>query len=302
MQLRAFIELFIASIIWGFGFTASIWALNSIDPISMSVVRFAVAFVAGLIFYGLFRLATHQKEKINHRSHLYYSILPGFFLAMTIGLQTWGLELTSATNSGFITTLYVVLVPLIQKFFFKRKIQRLHFLWVFIALLGTALMIQFHLSSFNNGDILTFVCAIFAAFHIIWIGRVQVHIQSAFLFNCYQSLWAAFGSLLLWPTYGSLYLKPFGTLSIIGLLAVTFGSTLLAFALQVRAQKVLTPSVSSMIYLLESPFAALFAVILLNEVISPLQLVGGVLIFFSAVGATITEQAKASLRKADQWA
>ena len=111
----------------------------------------------------------------------------------------------------------------------------IHGLWVVLALVGTALMIQFEMGDFNIGDILTFVCAIFAALQIIWIGRIQNKIQSAFLFNAYQSLWSALSALLLVPFYGALYIRAFDNLAIFGMLSVTLGSTLLAFALQVRA-------------------------------------------------------------------
>ncbi|MCB0351592.1 MAG: DMT family transporter [Bdellovibrionales bacterium] len=299
---QAFSELFLAAVIWGFGFTATVWALKSIDPISLTVVRFSAAFIIGIILYKVYQILTPHAPAVSHRTHFIYSMLPGFFLSMTLAFQTWGLELTTATNSGFITTLYVVLVPLFQKIFFKRKIPMIHGLWVVLALVGTALMIQFEMGDFNIGDILTFVCAIFAALQIIWIGRIQNKIQSAFLFNAYQSLWSALSALLLVPFYGALYIRAFDNLAIFGMLSVTLGSTLLAFALQVRAQKILTPSVASMIYLMESPFAAIFAVLLLKEVISPLQLGGGILIFVSAIGATINERARASSQKADPLA
>jgi drug/metabolite transporter (DMT)-like permease len=79
-------------------------------------------------------------------------------------------------------------------------------------------------------------------------------------------------------------------LAIIGLLSLTFGSTLIAFALQVRAQRVLSPSIASLIFLLESPFALIFAIYFLNESMTDLQATGALLIFFSAVGATLAER------------
>lgn len=287
---RAIADLLFAAVIWGFGFTASIWALKSIDTISMSLIRFGLAFIIGLAIFKLVQMISKKTISYNHFAHFKYSLIPGFLLSMTLGFQTWGLEITTATNSGFITTLYVVLVPIFQKIFLGKKVFPIHALWVGLALLGTALMIQLQFNNLNKGDFLTLICAVFAALHIIWIGRVQNTIESAFLFNCYQCFWAALCTLLLIPLYdGELYIRTFDNQALFAMFSLTIGSTLLAFALQIRAQKVLSPSLASVLYLLESPFAAIFAFFLLSEVMSPMRLLGGALIFLSAIGATLTE-------------
>jgi drug/metabolite transporter (DMT)-like permease len=282
-------ELLLAATIWGFGFVATIWALQSVDPISMSLIRFGIAFIAGMIGFLIWQ-KTQNNYEATHRAHLILSAGPGIFLSLTIGLQTWGLQFTTATNSGFITTLYVVIVPFLDAVLLKRRVPMIHLLWVAFAILGTALMIQLHLDTFNTGDALTLGCAFAAAIQITWIGRIHHQIQSPFLFNIYQSLWAAAGTIVLWPFYGGLYWHAPDNKALIGLFSLTIGSTLLAFALQVRAQKIVSPSLASILFLLESPFAAYFAFLLLYEKITTLQALGGVIIFLAAFGATKTER------------
>ncbi len=83
-----------------------------------------------------------------------------------------------------------------------------------------------------------------------------------------------------------------GFKSIIGIFAVTIGSTLIAFALQIKAQRVLPATTASLFFLFESPFAIFFAMLLLSESVTLWQSVGAVLIFSSALGATLTIKGK----------
>lgn len=275
-------ELLLATTIWGFGFTASIWALTAFDSISISVIRFGTAFA-----FGLLALSTRKtfRSEINF-TNLKKSLLPGLFLGATLCLQTWGLEFTTATNSGFITTLYVVIVPIIEGLVYRKRLSRLHSLWVFLALIGTSLMIQLHFDSFNKGDLLTLLCAFTAAFQILAVGHISKTIKSAFAFNTFQSLWAALASLLFWPFYGRVLFQAPSVQAAIGLFSLVFLSTLLAFFLQIKAQKILSPSISAIIFLLESPFAAAFAIFFLHERLTLWQTAGGVLIFVAAFQAT----------------
>jgi drug/metabolite transporter (DMT)-like permease len=275
-------ELLLATMIWGFGFIAVVWAQQSFDSISISVFRFAGAFLIGLCV-----LAIHPDlRKELSLANLMKSLWPGLFLGSTIGLQSWGLETTTATNSSFITTLYVVIVPLIEALIYKKRLPRNHGLWVLVALVGTGFMIQLKMDSLNKGDVLTFFCAIAASLQIVSIGRASDTIRSPFAYNVFQSFWCLVASLAYWPIYGRVEIHSPGLYACIGLFSVTILSTLLAFFLQVKAQKVLSPSVSSLIFLLESPFATIFAIFFLHERLTLWQCLGGLLIFVSALKAT----------------
>lgn len=281
-------ELLTAAIIWGFGFTATIWALQAVDSATMTVLRFSIAFVIGFAILRFTKLRAEITKK-----NFVLSAFPGLVLGMVIMLQTWGLEYTSVTNSGFITTLYVVLVPILDRLLFKAHISRMHTAWVILAIVGTALMVNVqNMTALNKGDLLTIITAILAAIQIVWVGRISPQINSALAINTFQSFWATVSALVFWPVYGNIYFHTPTANALWGLISLTLGSTLLGFALQVKAQKFLSSSTASVIFLLESPFAALFGFALLNEKITTLQLLGGLLIFISAYASVRSNKTK----------
>ena len=124
--------------------------------------------------------------------------------------------------------------------------------------------------------------------------RVSGFADSPFVFNVFQAVWAA-----LIPTLFALKFEPFPSLpwsplSIAGLLILACASTLLAFLIQVRSQRVLPSSVVSMMFLLESPFAALFAFFLFHETMSPSMWLGAFCILTAAVGAVRAHRPRAT--------
>lgn len=262
---------------------ATRWALTSIDSVSLTSVRFFLAFLIGGIFF--FLIGKRQALDIETAK---LSAIPGLLIGLMLVSQTWGLEYTTITNSGFITTLYVVFVPIVQYILFRTKPKLLTYVWIMTAVLGTGLMVQIKELSMNIGDGLTLVCAFLGACQIVWVEKVRNKITSPFAFNIYQSGWAAIISLFCIPIYGvdKTYFFDPDLKAIIGFVSVTIGSTLIAFALQIKAQKSLNATTASLFFLLESPFATMFAILLLNEPITPNQILGATLILIAAIGST----------------
>jgi drug/metabolite transporter (DMT)-like permease len=291
----AVLELAFAGALWGFGFIAAVWALRSMGPMAITGWRFTVAAVIGFTIVGL---------RPSLRSHLtreqfWLACVPGMLICATLVFQTWGLRYTTATKSSFITTLYVLIVPVLERLWLKRHVPRMHYLFVIIALIGVALICDLAGEftggingtdprlRWNFGDLLTLICSFAASVHIIWFGRINQKIGDSFVFNNFQSLWAC-----AIPLVASFALEPAPTpnlsdLSMIGFLMLAIGSTLIAFALQVRAQKVISPSLASLLFLLESPFATLFAIYFLGESLRTGQWVGAGLILAAAGLSTV---------------
>lgn len=278
---QAIVELVFAAILWGFGFIAVVWTLREIGPIATSVVRFGAATLI------LFVLVLTREEWRRHLTlaQAKLAFLPGLFLVLTLGFQTFGLQFTTATKSSFITTLYVLAVPILERLILKRPLHPLHWFFVGLALFGTALICEFEGGDWNIGDVLTFLCMIAASFHILWFGLITKKIASVMTFNFWQIAWG-FAICLPLLAFESGALFPTGTFAWSGLAAMVIGSTIVAFGLQIRAQRVLSPSVASLIFLLESPFATLFAIAILNERLSSSQWLGGGLILLSVAAAT----------------
>lgn len=292
-RTQATLELIGAGVLWGFGFVATIWALTAMEPLALTGWRFVVASVVSLLIC----LLVPGLRRELRRDQFWLAAPPGLLLSALLLFQTWGLKYTSATKSSFITTLYVLMVPLMESYWLKRRLGRIHYIAVGMALAGTMLICNLvgeilepstagGRLSLNIGDLLTFFCAVIASFQIMWLGRISHRVREPFVFNAYQSIWA--GSV---PLVLSLFMEPLPHLDAswkgwLGFLSLAFGSTLIGFSLQIRAQRVLSPSLASLLFLLESPFATLFAFLILDETLHAYQWIGAGLILVAASVST----------------
>ncbi|MGZ3722358.1 MAG: DMT family transporter [Bdellovibrionales bacterium] len=286
-SLGAILELLLAAALWGFGFVATKWALEVLDTVELMFLRFALATLIGLpiVFILRSRYSIHKKFRL--------SFMPAVFLVGTLLFQTWGLVYTTPTKCGFITTLYVVFVPLLEAVLTRKRIKMGIWACVAGALIGTGLIVDIGFSDINIGDVLTLISALLATGQIYWMGGVSPNINQAFVFNIYQIFWSIImvapfvpyakltsklHAVSAWPWHAGF-----------GIVSLAFGSTVIAFYLQVRAQKDLSPTVSSLMFLLESPFAMIFSLMLLGQTLTLLESLGALMIFVSAYFATWIE-------------
>ena len=189
------------------------------------------------------------------------------------------------SKSGFITVLYIVFVPFLEKLLLGKSIKKSHFIYVGVALVGSALICDFRGGNWNVGDLLTLICALMASSQIVFLEKQSQKIGSAFVFNVFQTFWAGIIPLVLAIPFEPLPKFPVSARVLGSMLVLSFASTLLAFLIQVRTQKVLNSSTVSMLFLLESPFAAYFAYLFLGESFNTSQWVGAVLILGSALAS-----------------
>jgi drug/metabolite transporter (DMT)-like permease len=276
---QAVFELIFAGALWGFGFVATAWSLKSFTPAEVLCYRFILALAAGELIYLLIHWRRpHWPEK----SDVIYSLLGGLFLGGLLILQTIGLQYTTATNSGFITTLYVILVPVLSHLFFKHEVNFKLYLYVLLALFGTVLLVGITPSAINKGDLWTLACSFVAAIHIIYIGKVSGKIKNSFRFNNLQSLWCfvLLLPLLLRQNHIQTHAESFRPW--FGILFLAIGSSTLGFYIQVRTQKVLSSTTASMLFLLESPYAFLFGFLFLGETLNAKQFLGAFLIILAS--------------------
>jgi drug/metabolite transporter (DMT)-like permease len=292
---RAVLELIIAGTFWGISFTFVKWALVDFSPSTLVFWRFAFA----VLLAELMLFVINREEYKRSRSDFKIGIFAGVSLGASLIFQTYGLTSTTATNSSFITSLYVVMIPMANAFFFKTKVLWYHFVLSGAAFLGMGLLLDLPTVGFkfNIGDILTFIAAITSTFHIIAVGLGSQKMKSGFRFNTSQTLWAWFFVL---PFLGydmarnQIPLVPKITTytSVLSVIALAIFVTLGAFYLQVRAQKVLNTTTASMLCLLEAPYSFLFASVLLNEKLTPIQLIGAVTILFVSALSVYVERPK----------
>lgn len=276
---KATFELIFAGALWGFGFVAAVWALQAFTPVETLVLRFIIASAFGEIIYLLIK----GPKFSSLRSEMLQALPAGLLLGSMLLLQTIGLQYTSATKSGFITSLYVILVPLLNSWFFRTSSDWRNYALAFVALGGTLLLIDGSLSDINQGDIWTLACSVAAAFHIIYIGRISKKVGNAFRFNNFQSIWCLLVLLPLLLTQDKVQLTSSEWKPWLGILALGLGSSLIAFYLQIRSQRILSDATASMLFLLESPFAAFFGYLLLNENLNTWQTSGAGIILISSI-------------------
>ena len=289
----AVIELTCAAVIWGASFTLVRWALVDFSASTLIFWRLIVAFVAG----ELIHFFSNPKLFKSSWSDSKLSMLAGIFLGLSLIFQTYGLNFTTATNSGFITSMYVVLIPVIGALFFKHKIKPHHILLSMLAFTGMGFLLSLDNLNIQRGELLTVVAAITAAFQIIFVGRVARHAKSAFRFNTYQTFWSwvailpflvlevRIKDLHLWPQ--EVHLK-----SMLSMLGLAFFVSVFAFYLQIRAQRILSTTTSSMLCLLEGPFAFFFAAFFLAEKLGGFQFFGAFIILLSCALSVFMDRPK----------
>ena len=279
---RAIGETVFAAGLWGYGFIATVYALREFNAILLTSLRFLIpAFLLALALPWAYK-STPWKQ------YLRQAFVPGLLLGWMVAVLAVGMLFIIVTKSGFIISLFVIIFPSFEAFYFRRRIPPRMWLLIGLGFIGMALISEAHTGTINVGDWLILITAILAAAHIIWFDRHSRGIDKPFLFNGAQCFWAALcvlPILLLAPL--PQWNIPRNFISWWGLFFLAIFSTLVAFTIQIRAQKIISATLSGILFLLEAPFAALFAGWLLGERLTVAQWTGAMLIFFAVIAATV---------------
>lgn len=250
--------LLIASVavIWGFGFVFMKQVYAYITPAMLNVMRFAISAVV------MFALFFKKIVKLNKKQWL-SGFIAGLFMALGFGLQSYGMNLTSAGNSALLTGLNVVMVPFFAWIFYKKRPPIRSFAAALIAFAGIAFLGFGGFSKLNLGDLLCFLCAIAFAIHFIVLDKVTkdadptalAFVQMLTCAVVFTIVGLAFDFKALTScTYSNSLLFPMFSLCVL--------STGYAYYVQSNAQKVVPPSKVSLMLSCESVLGATFAVLL----------------------------------------
>lgn len=272
--------LLLSTLFWGGGFVFIRWIQPYLNPFESNHLRFYLAtlIILPYIFFA-------RKIQKNRQSWITPAIA-AVLVYLMLTLQTWGIYFTSIAKAGFLTTLYVLLIPLILWVKEKRKFSR-HFIFCCsLSVLGVFLLNNANFSDWNKGDTLVSFCALFAALHIIYIEKIQKQISNPFLFNAEQCFFLGLYALAFSFLHDANYfqrIESFNHLAWIGILSLSVLSSILAFGFQVYAQAHVPAQVAGILFLLESPFAALLAYFWLGEILEPIALAGAAIVIFASV-------------------
>lgn len=273
---RANIALSLAAFFWGTTFIAQSRAMDSLSPMAFGGLRFALG------AFCLLPLASGRIARLirgsDHPSHLARtwikgSLLSGAILFVGISFQQYGLLWTTAGKAGFITSLYVVLVPIILRFM-GHKVVPGEAIGCLLALAGLYLLsFTSGLFSLSLGDGLVLIGAFVWAAHVLALGWLAPKMD-AIVLGMGQALICGLLSLLAavilgeWPTWAEIT-TAWADIVWAGLLSVALG-----FTLQVIGQKDAKPAPAAIIMQMEAVVAVVAGALFLGEVISMRMFVG----------------------------
>jgi drug/metabolite transporter (DMT)-like permease len=270
-QWRADLALALVAMVWGATFVMVKDALADVSPVLFLGLRFSAATAA----LGFMYAATARGTRA--RGGWLGGIVTGGFLYLGYLLQTLGLRLTTPAKSGFITGLYIVLVPLGSAIVYKKAPQLSEVLGIAIAATGLGLMtLTGWTFEVGTGDLLTMGCAVAFTFHIIvlgyysqrmgyeWLTLLQIGTCAAIALG---SFWWVETPTVRWNAQVAIAL---GVTALLG--------TALGFTVQTWAQQYTTPTRTALIFALEPVFAWITSFVLTNEVLSRQAAIGAIFI------------------------
>lgn len=272
MALLSDFALLIVAALWGGGFVVVKDALDLITPMYLMSMRFILASIVLYIFL-------HKKIGKISRSDLRDGSIVGCLLYLAFAAQTVGLQYTTASKQGFLTATYVVMVPIIHYFIYKKKPSKTVVISSVLAIIGIGLVSLNGELTINIGDMLTLLCAVFFAGHII---SIEYFAKNMNVFKL-SFLQIAIAAILFTLTALATETMPEEVASRSWLLLAYMAvfSTFLCFTIQTIAQKFTSSSHASLILSLESVFAAIFGVLLLKEKMTSMMLIGSIIIFMA---------------------
>lgn len=264
--------------VWGATFYMVKDALAGVDPVAMVAHRFLLAALL---------LAPWALVRPSRGRHLREAALLAVLLFLLYATQTVGLGYTSASNSGFITGLFVIVVPVFLLVFFRKPPTRVQWVSSGLALVGLWLLTG-GVSSVNFGDAITLVAAATYAAHLLATDK-YVRADADAVVLAFHQFWMTGLMALVYCLASGRPLAVSGdkAAGTIAFLAVV--PTLSAFFIQMWAQTFTAPIKVSLIFSLEPVFAALFAWTLGGEAFLPARAVGGALIVAAMMAGELSK-------------
>jgi len=292
-KLRGSACLITAVLIWGSAFIAQSVAMDSLGPFTFLFCRnvLAILFLIPLSFvFDLGKCSVRASARKWMNPRLWKSgLVCGLALFCAAGLQQMGLVYTDAGKAGFITAMYIVVVPLLG-FFVKRKPPKAALISVVLAVAGLYMMSAMGVTEINKGDILLVGCAIGYAVQILGVDLLGAELDGIRL-NCVQVMVSCLLSGLCTFTLETFQMadlmSAMGSIVYAGIL-----STGIAFSLQIIGQKDLEPTAASIIMSMESVVAVLCGALILKETMTVWEISGCVLMFIALLISQLPEKQK----------
>ena len=294
--IRQVVLPILAAIIWGTAFVSQSIVADYIGPFTFNALRGVVATVALgvalLVFRALERRRGAKKvEKSSPKMMILGGLCCGTALALASNLQQFGISAdTDAGKAGFITALYIVLVPIMGLLLGKRVTP-----WIVVSVILAAAGLYFLCidGSFTlaTGDIFLIVCAVCFSIHILLIDYFTAYIDGILL-SCMQFAVVAVESGIFMLIFENRLTRAALAPCIWQVLYVGIFSSGVAYTLQILAQKGSNPTVVSLLLSLESVFATVAGAIILHETMNGREYIGCAIMLLAVILAQLPERKK----------
>jgi drug/metabolite transporter (DMT)-like permease len=269
-SLTADLSLLIAALIWGGGYIALKYGINSMDPLYLMAIRFTTTFIImSVIFYKKLKLAT--------RNDIISGIVIGLIIFLTCLCQMYGLKYTTVSKESFLVGTSVIMTPFLVWILYKKRPGHDIFIGAAISCVGIGfLTLQGNYIAFNIGDFLSLVSAVFVAASYVAVSYFVTD-SDPIVFTITQVGFAALffiiSAFLCAPTPASIPKE--GVLSLLYLVLL---STVGCYLITNVAQKYTSSTHAAIIVSMDSVFGTFFAVLILQEKMSITMLMGCALI------------------------
>ena len=308
-KLRNTFFLFLTAMIWGAAFVAQSVSMDYIEPFTFICLRSVIGglFLIPVIIVldgirkksqnesadvvnseNILHIETEEKQRLSWKNKqlIEGGIVCGIFLFFANCFQQTGIQYTTVGKAGFITTFYIIIVPLIG-LFFKKYCGILTWIGVVIALAGLYFLCITQKLTIQRGDALILCCSVLYAGQILAIDHYNPFVDGVKM-SCIQFLT---GGIL-----GAVFMLLFENPSIAMILSAAgpilytgIMSTGVGYTLQIVGQKGLNPTVAALILSLESVFSALSGYLFLHQVLTTRELIGCALMFIAIVLAQLPD-------------
>ena len=296
-SLRGSLLLLLTALIWGISFVSQSEGGDSVGPFSFNGMRMVIGALALIpVIRMLDKLGFSPKKPASDadkKKLLKGGLVCGVIMFVASNLQQVGMYFgTNAGKAGFLTAVYILIVPILG-LFMKKKCGINVWIAVGITLVGLYLLCITDGFSFAASDLIVLLCALAFAFHIVVVDKLSPVVDGVRL-SCLQFL---IGGLLTMIVSAAVEIAPmgfpawiaqFGTrTALISLSYSAFMSCGVAYTLQIIGQDGVDPTIASLLMSLESVFAVLGAWVILGEALTTRELVGCVIIFAAIILAQV---------------
>ena len=295
-QMKNSLLLLLTAFIWGVAFVAQSVGGEAVGCFTFNVVRSLIGAVV-LIPVIYFLDAQKKKElgeekflaqKGDKKTLLLGGICCGVMLCIASNFQQFGISFTTVGKAGFITAMYILIVPILG-LFMKKRVGAKVWLGVVLATIGLYMLCMTSESfSLSKGDFLVLICAGFFSLHILIIDYFSPKVDGVRM-SCIQF----FVCGVISTAIAFVFENPSFSAILSGWLPILYAGVLscgVAYTLQIVGQKKMDPTVASLILSLESVFSVLAGWVILHQTLSMRELFGCVLMFLAIILAQLPEK------------